>query len=98
MHVTLVKVEVKPEHIQDFISATKLNHMASIRESGNRRFDVLQSADDPSIFMLYEAYASAAQAQAHKQSPHYLLWRETVAPWMTSPRVGSPYLGLFPSD
>lgn len=98
MHVTLVKVQVKPEHIEDFISATRLNHLASIRETGNRRFDVLQSADDPSVFMLYEAYASAAEAQVHKQTPHYLRWREAVAPWMVSPRVGSAYLGLFPSD
>lgn len=97
MHVTLVKVQVKQEHIEDFISATRLNHLASIREAGNRRFDVLQSADDPSVFMLYEAYASAAEAQAHKQTAHYLRWRETVAPWMASPRVGSSYLGLFPS-
>lgn len=97
MHVTLVQVEAKPEHIQDFISATKLNHLASIREAGNRRFDVLQSADNPSIFMLYEAYASTAEAQAHKQTPHYLLWRDTVAPWMARPRVGSAFIGLFPS-
>ena len=97
MHVTLVKVQVKPEHIEDFISASRLNHLASIREAGNRRFDVLQSADDPSVFMLYEAYANSAQAQAHKQTEHYIRWRETVAPWMASPRVGSPYLGLFPS-
>lgn len=98
MHVTLVKVQVKPEHIQDFISATQLNHLASIREVGNRRFDVLQSTDDPSVFMLYEAYADAAAAQAHKQTPHYLRWRETVAHWMASPRIGTPYHGLFPCD
>lgn len=97
MHVTLVKVQVKPEHIDDFISATHLNHLASIRETGNHRFDVLQSTDDPSVFMLYEAYASVTEAQAHKQTQHYLRWREAVAPWMASPRVGSPYLGLFPS-
>ena len=97
MHVTLVKVQVKQEHIEDFISATRLNHLASIREAGNRRFDVLQSADDLSVFMLYEAYTSAAEAQAHKQTAHYLRWRETVAPWMASPRAGSSYLGLFPS-
>lgn len=97
MHVTLVRVQVKQDHIEDFISATRLNHMASIHETGNRRFDILQSADDPTIFMLYEAYASASEAQAHKQTQHYLRWRESVAPWMASPRVGAPYSGLFPS-
>ena len=43
MHVTLVHVHVKPDHINDFIAATQLNHEASIQESGNRRFDVFQS-------------------------------------------------------
>ena len=57
MHVTLVEVHVKPEHINDFITATRRNHEASIQEPGNRRFDVLQSPDDPARFLLYEVYA-----------------------------------------
>ena len=96
MHVTLVHVSVKPEHIDDFISASRLNHEASVREAGNRRFDVLQDAKDPSRFVLYEAYADAAAAVAHKQTAHYLKWRDTVAAWMAQPREGIAYLGLFP--
>ena len=95
MHVTLVQVHVKREHIDDFIAATKLNHDASVREPGNRRFDVLQSPDDPARFILYEAYADQAGATAHKDTPHYLSWRETVADWMAEPRQGIPYRGLF---
>jgi (4S)-4-hydroxy-5-phosphonooxypentane-2,3-dione isomerase len=34
MHVTLVHIQVKSGHIDDFIAATKLNHEASIRETG----------------------------------------------------------------
>ena len=97
MHVTLVQVAVKPAHIDDFIAATRTNHEASVRESGNRRFDVLQSPDDPARFVLYEAYATAADAQAHKQTAHYLAWREAVADWMAEPRRGVPYNGLFPA-
>lgn len=96
MHVTLVHVQVKPERINDFIAATRLNHEASINEAGNRRFDVLQSADNPSHFILYEAYASADDAASHKQTAHYLAWRDTVADWMAEPRKGVPYVGLFP--
>ena len=59
MHVTIVHVHVKAEHIDDFIEACRLNHEVSVRENGNRRFDVLQSADDATRFVLYEAYASA---------------------------------------
>lgn len=96
MHVTLVHVHVKPAHIDDFIEATRKNHQASINESGNRRFDVLQSAEDASRFVLYEAYASKDDAAAHKQTNHYLQWRETVADWMASPREGVAYNGLYP--
>ncbi len=96
MHVTLVYVHVVAEHVNDFIAATRANHQASVQEPGNRRFDVLQSADEPTRFVLYEAYASAQDAQAHKQTPHYLQWRDTVAEWMASPRTGVPYQGLCP--
>lgn len=95
MHVTLVNVHVKPEHINDFIDATRLNHEASTQESGNRRFDILQSSDDPGYFVLYEAYASADDALAHKDTTHYLTWRETVADWMAKPRQGVQFNGLF---
>ncbi len=96
MHVTLVHVHVKPEHVDDFISASQANHEASVKEPGNRRFDVLQSGDDPTQFVLYEAYITAEDAAAHKQTAHYLTWRETVMDWMAEPRRGIPYNGLLP--
>lgn len=96
MQVTIVHVQVKPEHVQDFIDATRRNHEASVREPGNRRFDVLQSQDDPTRFVLYEAYANAEDAAAHKKTTHYATWRDTVAGWMAAPRQGVPYFALFP--
>jgi autoinducer 2-degrading protein len=96
MHVTLVHVRVKPEHIDDFIAATRLNHQASMLETGNRRFDVLQSPENPGQFILYEAYATAEDAAAHKETAHYLAWRDMVADWMAEPRQGIRYHGLFP--
>jgi autoinducer 2-degrading protein len=98
MHVTLVHVMVKPEAVAAFIAATRENHLASVREPGNRRFDVLQSPDDPTRFVFYEAYATAEDAAAHKQTPHYARWRDEVAPMMAEPRKGTPMRGLFPSD
>ena len=96
MQVTLVHVRVKPDHINDFIDATRINHEASIQEMGNRRFDILQSTEEPTRFVLYEAYASSEDAAAHKQTQHYLSWRETVYQWMAEPRQGIQYHGLFP--
>jgi len=96
MDVTLVHVDVKAEHVADFIEACRVNHLASIKEAGNRRFDILQSPEDPCKFILYEAYVSKESAAAHKQTDHYLSWRETVADWMASPREGVAYTGLYP--
>jgi len=96
MHVTLVHVRVNAGQVDAFISATQANHEASIREAGNRRFDVLQQPDDPTRFLLYEAYATAADAAAHKETAHYLTWRDTVAEMMAEPRRGEPMNGLFP--
>ncbi len=97
MHVTLVHVRVRPEDVDAFIAATRINHQASLREPGNRRFDVLQAPDDPARFILYEAYVSAAAAAAHKETAHYLAWRDAVAGMMAEPRRGEPMNGLLPA-
>jgi (4S)-4-hydroxy-5-phosphonooxypentane-2,3-dione isomerase len=98
MHVTLVKVSVKPNCVSDFVEASRANHEASVREPGNRRFDVLQDPADPTRFILYEAYAGVDDAAAHKQTAHYLAWRDAVAEMMAEPRQGVPYNGLFPKE
>jgi autoinducer 2-degrading protein len=96
MHVTLVHVHVRPESIEAFIEACRLNHLGSIQEPGNRRFDILQDSSDPARFVLYEAYVDAEAAAAHKQTAHYLAWRDTVAEMMSEARQGIRYAGLFP--
>jgi quinol monooxygenase YgiN len=98
MHVTIVHVWVKPERVEAFKEATRANHEASVREPGNRRFDVLQDGGEPTKFVLYEAYTDEQAAAAHKATPHYLAWRETVADMMAKPREGVLHQGLFPRD
>ena len=96
MFVTLVHVQVKPERVDEFIEATRKNHIASVREPGNLRFDVLQSTEDPCRFVLYEAYETADDSAAHKGTTHYQIWKETVVDWMASPRQGIPFRGIAP--
>ena len=98
MIVTFVHVWVKPDKVQDFIEACKINHQASIQEPGNLRFDVLQDASDPNKFTLYEAYESEEASRAHKNTPHYAKWKETVANWMAKPREGVKHNIIFPMD
>jgi (4S)-4-hydroxy-5-phosphonooxypentane-2,3-dione isomerase len=98
MTVTIVHVWVKPDHVNQFIEATRINHLASVKEPGNFRFDVLQDNADPSKFVLYEAYATEAAAAAHKETDHYKTWRDTVAPFMAKPREGVKHMMLFPEQ
>ncbi|MCM8529697.1 MAG: antibiotic biosynthesis monooxygenase [Lentisphaeraceae bacterium] len=97
MITTCVDVFVKEEHIQDFIEATKKNHLGSTAEAENLRFDIIQSNDDPSHFMLYEVYISQAGVLAHKETTHYAEWRDTVAEWMAKPREAKKFTMLFPA-
>ncbi len=96
MHVIVVEVRVKPDYVAEFIEATRANHLASRRESGNLCFDVLQSPQDAGRFLLYEIFESPEAAAVHRQTAHYLKWRDTVAGWMAAPRVGVEYCRIFP--
>ena len=98
MIVTCVHVYVKSEHVDDFIAATTPNHHGSVMEEGNFRFDILQDAEEPTHFILYESYQSEDHAAAHKQTQHYLTWRKTVADWMAQPRKGVKYHLLLPKQ
>jgi autoinducer 2-degrading protein len=98
MVVTLVHILVKKEHIDEFITTSIRNHEASIRETGNLRFDILQDDKDPSKFVFYEAYESEEAVAVHKSTPHYAEWRDSVAPWMEKPREGIRHIVLAPKD
>jgi autoinducer 2-degrading protein len=96
MTATFVHVKVKPEFIESFIDATRQNHENSIKETGNFRFDILQDLNDPAKFILYEVYDSDESAIAHKQTEHYIVWRDRVANWMAEPRERLKHSLLFP--
>ncbi len=98
MLVYLVKVKVKEDRIEEFKEATVRNHRATVREPGNYRFDVLQSQEDPTSFTLYEVYKSEDAVQAHKETEHYLEWRETVAEMMARPREGIKHEVIAPRE
>jgi autoinducer 2-degrading protein len=98
MIVTCVHVHIRPEAIHEFILASTANHLEALKEPGNLRFDFVQQADDPCRFMLYEAYESEESSAAHKNTPHYLKWKESVQDMMAEPRKGVKYNILQPND
>lgn len=108
MYVVAVTVRVVPGQGKAFLEATRRNRDGTRTEPGNVRYDVLRLAappaeqtdnetgNEPEQFLLYEAYRSANDFAAHQQTPHYLVWREAVAPLMAHPRQGVRYLSVFP--
>jgi autoinducer 2-degrading protein len=98
MIVTCVHVYVRPEALDEFIQVSTENHLGSVKEPGNLRFDFVQQADDPCRFMLYEAYVSDEASAAHKNTPHYLKWRDRVQDMMAEPRKGVKYNILKPDS
>jgi quinol monooxygenase YgiN len=62
--IVQVHVHVKPEDVDAFRAASLANARASVQEPGIARFDVLQSQDDPTRFVLSEVYRTLARALA----------------------------------
>ena len=98
MLVVHVQVHVKQECVDAFKEASLANARESIKEPGIARFDVVQQQDDPARFVLVEAYRSPEAPAAHKETRHYQVWRDAVAPMMAEPRSSVKYGNLFPED
>jgi (4S)-4-hydroxy-5-phosphonooxypentane-2,3-dione isomerase len=98
MLIVHVYVHVKPEHIEAFKLATIENAANSVKEPGIARFDVVQQADDPTRFVLVEAYRDAEAPARHKATAHYQAWAEKVAGMLAEPRSRVVYGNVCPAD
>ena len=97
MLIVHVFIHVKPEYIADFKVATLANMKNSILELGIARFDFLQD-EAPNRFVLVEVYRAPDDALKHKETAHYAVWRDTVAPMMAEPRSSKKYLNIAPDE
>ena len=98
MLVVHVHIRVKPEFVDAFRMATLANARASLLEPGIARFDFVQQTDDPTRFVLVEAYRNAEAPAAHKGTIHYSKWRDAVESMMAEPRSSQKYDNLHPDD
>jgi (4S)-4-hydroxy-5-phosphonooxypentane-2,3-dione isomerase len=96
--VVHVQVHVKADAVEAFRAATIANAQVSLLEAGVARFDVLQDLDDPTRFVLCEAYRSAAAVAAHKETAHYQTWRDAVADLMAESRASRKFVNVHPED
>ena len=96
--VVHVHAHVKPEGVEACRAASIENSRESLREPGVARFDVVQSTEDPTRFVLVEAYRTADAPAAHKATAHYARWRDAVADLMAEPRTAARFVNLAPDD
>jgi (4S)-4-hydroxy-5-phosphonooxypentane-2,3-dione isomerase len=98
MLIVHVQAHVKPEFVESFKHATLENARNSIHEAGITRFDIIQQQDDPARFVLVEVYRDLDATVKHKETAHYIKWRDAVAPMMAEPRSSVKYTNIFPGD
>jgi autoinducer 2-degrading protein len=98
MLIVHIHVRVKPESVEAFKKATTANALASRKEAGIARFDLLQQSDDAARFILVEAYRNAEAPAAHKETEHYKTWRDAVAGMMAEPRQSVKLSNIDPPD
>jgi (4S)-4-hydroxy-5-phosphonooxypentane-2,3-dione isomerase len=80
MHVVLVLVTVRPELLEEFERALLHNARESVKKDpGCIRFDVSQQYDDPTRWVLYEAYESPEAHASHRRSAHFLAYDAVAA-------------------
>lgn len=98
MRVVQVHFKVTPEGVEAFKKACAENARQSLQEEGVVRFDILQSDDDPTVFILFEVYHSAAAQLAHKETPHFFKWRSEVKDLIVQPGEAKIYSNISPGE
>lgn len=89
MFIVAVQFIIHPENVAGFKDAVMKNAAASERdEPGCHQFDVCFNADGTQCF-LYEVYDDEAAFGAHRASPHFKLFFETVQPMIVERRFES---------
>lgn len=97
MLIVHVYVRVRVGFIDAFKEATIRNAAESVKEPGIARFDVVQQQEDQSRFVLIEVYRTEEASLEHKNTAHYVTWRDAVAEMMAEPRTSVKYSDVFPS-
>ena len=98
MLIIQVQVHVKAEYLEEFKEATIVNASNSVKEPGIARFDVMQQTDDPTRFVLAEAYRDEDAPVKHRLTAHYLAWLEKVTPMLAEERTRLRYSSVYPPD
>jgi (4S)-4-hydroxy-5-phosphonooxypentane-2,3-dione isomerase len=98
MIAMLIKVRIKPELRDRFLEAIEHDAIHSEQdEPGCLRFNVLQDSEDENVYYFYEVYRDEAALEAHRQTPHYEVWRN-AADTLDGPVERTATTTVFPAD
>ncbi|SHI34578.1 Quinol monooxygenase YgiN [Tessaracoccus bendigoensis DSM 12906] len=90
MHFIVVKFQVKPEFADTFPESTAEFTAATRAEPGNLWFDWSRSIEDPTEYVLVEAFADDGAAGAHVSSEHFAAGLDTMRPLLVAtPKIVS---------
>jgi (4S)-4-hydroxy-5-phosphonooxypentane-2,3-dione isomerase len=99
MLVLFVNVQVKPQHLTEFLEAARYNAEHAVAdEEGCLRFDIIQDRDDPHRFTFYEVYRDDAALATHRQTSHFKRYIESSEPWLAAPAERRLGRTVVPSD
>jgi autoinducer 2-degrading protein len=97
MHIVMVRLKVKQNHIDNFIKASIADGTGSVlNEPGCRRFDIIQDETDPTLFAFNEVYNDLAAFEHHKTTPHFAQWDAAVKDMLDAPIEASFCRPVYP--
>jgi quinol monooxygenase YgiN len=80
----IATLEARPERASDVEAGLRVLLAHTRQEPGNRRYDLYRDSARPATFHLIEAYADEAALEAHRNSAHYLRYRDQARDWLTA--------------
>jgi quinol monooxygenase YgiN len=99
MIVLQVTIQVKPEHVAEFLEVVRYDAEHSEKdEPGCLRFDVIQDRADANRFYFYEVYKDDAALAVHRETPHFKFYAEKTQPWLAGTPERRFGKNLIPSD
>lgn len=91
MITVIVHIDIKPEYIYECIVATKIAQEKTLQETGCHLYTINKDKNTFSSIFLVEVYENNDAIEIHKNTQHFIEWRDTVEPYMNKPRSITKY-------
>ncbi|HZO03061.1 MAG TPA: putative quinol monooxygenase [Burkholderiales bacterium] len=82
--VLVVNIRIKPENVDSFMQALKVNAREARKEPGCRQFEVLVDPKENTKVMLFEVYDDEKAFEAHQATPHFKKYLAEAVPMLAS--------------